>query len=170
MRRTRLEKPMKINIQKREPDKNGLRPIRLVYYYGSKTSEDGSRAQKRSYETLNLFLYNKPKNAVEREHNKTTLQKAEAIRAKRLLEMESAKHRLDDHTKLNASLFEGFAVNSQTTPSAAKRAWITFCQSGALTLPGDSAADPLRWHCWQRDCTHHYHGLLIGWRGSGIAR
>nr|WP_231131869.1 hypothetical protein [Providencia stuartii] len=64
---------MKINIQKREPDKNGLLPIRLVYYYGSKTSEDGSRAQKRSYEPLNLFLYNKPKKAVECEHNKTTL-------------------------------------------------------------------------------------------------
>ncbi|WJV66831.1 hypothetical protein PCO86_21805 [Pectobacteriaceae bacterium CE70] len=97
---------MKINIQKRDPDKNGLRPIRLVYYYGSKTSEDGSRAQKRSYEPLNLFLYNKPKNAVEREHNKTTLQKAEAIRAKRLLEMESAKHGLDDRTKRNASFFD----------------------------------------------------------------
>lgn len=99
---------MKISIHKRDPDKNGQRAIRLVYYYSSKTSEDGSRAQKRSYEPLNLFLYNKPKNAVEREYNKTTLQNAEAIRAKHLLEMESAKHSLDDRTKLNASFFDYF--------------------------------------------------------------
>lgn len=102
---------MKISIHKRDPDKNGLRAIRLVYYYGSKTSEDGSRAQKRSYETLNLFLSNKPKNAVEREHNKTTLQKAEAIRAKRLLEMESAKNGLDDRQNLISRYWIKFIFN-----------------------------------------------------------
>jgi hypothetical protein len=70
-----------------------------VYYYGS-------RAQKRSYETLNLFLYYaKPKNAVEHEHNKTTLQKDEAIRAKRLPEMEPVSagihlHRYHYHAEL----------------------------------------------------------------------
>lgn len=94
---------MKINIQKREPDKNGLRPIRLVYYYGS-------RAQKCSYETLNLFLSNKPKNAVAREHNKTTLQKAEAIRAK-LLEMGSTKNGLDDRQNLISRYWIKFIFN-----------------------------------------------------------
>ena len=52
---------MKITIQKREPDKNGHRALRLVYYHGSKTGRNGSRAQKRSYEPLNLFLYDKPR-------------------------------------------------------------------------------------------------------------
>lgn len=121
---------MKINIQKREPDKNDLRPIRLVYYYGSKTSEDGSRAQKRSYEPLNLFLYNKPKNAVEREHNKTTLQKAEAIRAKRLLEMESAKHGLDDRTKLNASFFDYFDQITASKASGSKSNYSIWVSAG----------------------------------------
>lgn len=36
---------MKITIQKREPDKNGHRALRLVYYHGSKTDQNGSRAQ-----------------------------------------------------------------------------------------------------------------------------
>ena len=72
---------MKITIQKREPDKNGHRALRLVYYHGSKTGQNGSRAQKRSYEPLNLFLYDKPRLPAEREHNKTVNQKAEAIRA-----------------------------------------------------------------------------------------
>lgn len=43
---------MKITIQKREPDKNGHRALRLVYYHGSKTGQNSSRAQKRSYEPL----------------------------------------------------------------------------------------------------------------------
>ena len=30
---------MKITIQKREPDKNGHRALRLVYYHGSKTEK-----------------------------------------------------------------------------------------------------------------------------------
>lgn len=121
---------MKISIHKRDPDKNGLRAIRLVYYYGSKTSEDGSRAQKRSYETLNLFLYAKPKNAVEREHNKTTLQKAEAIRAKRLLEMESAKHGLDDRTKLNASFFDHFNQIAASKASGSKSNYSIWISAG----------------------------------------
>ena len=43
---------MKITIQKREPDKNGHRALRLVYYHGSKTGQNGSRAQKRSPEPV----------------------------------------------------------------------------------------------------------------------
>ncbi|TCN86800.1 integrase-like protein [Shewanella fodinae] len=101
-----------------------------MYYYGSKTSEDGSRAQKRSYEPLNLFLYNKPKNAVEREHNKTTLQKAEAIRAKRLLEMESAKHGLDDRTKLNASFFDYFDQITASKASGSKSNYSIWISAG----------------------------------------
>lgn len=117
---------MKINLQKREPDKNGLRPIRLVYYYGSKTSEDGSRAQKRSYEPL----YNKPKNVAEREHNKITLQKAEAIRAKRMLEMESAKHGLNDRTKLNASFFDYFDQLTASKASGSKSNYSIWVSAG----------------------------------------
>lgn len=149
---------MKINIQKREPDKNGLRPIRLVYYYGSKTSEDGSRAQKRSYEPLNLFLYNKPKNAVEREYNKTTLQKAEAIRAKRLLEMESAKHGLDDRTKLNASFFDYFDQVTASKASGSKSnysIWVSAGIYGPIQFARHSIAILRRVHCT------HIFGLLL---------
>lgn len=99
---------MKISIQTREADKQGCRAIRLVYYHGSTTGQDGVREQKRSYEPLNLFVYDKPRTPAEREHNKTVLKKAEAIRAKRLLERESARHGLSDHTKLSASFFDYF--------------------------------------------------------------
>lgn len=49
---------MKITIQKqREPDKNGHRALRLVYFHGSQTGQNGTRAQKRSYESLILFRH-----------------------------------------------------------------------------------------------------------------
>ena len=111
---------MKITIQKREPDKNGHRALRLVYYHGSKTGRNGSRAQKRSYEPLNLFLYDKPRLPAEREHNKTVNQKAEAIRAKRLLESESSRHGLDDRTKLSASFFDYFDQLTDEKASGSK--------------------------------------------------
>jgi len=111
---------MKITIQKREPDKNGHRALRLVYYHGSKTGQNGSRAQKRSYEPLNLFLYDKPRLPTEREHNKTVNQKAEAIRAKRLLEIESSRHGLDDRTKLSASFFDYFDQLTDEKASGSK--------------------------------------------------
>ena len=45
-----------------------------------------SSGQKRAYEFLDLFLYDKPKNNLERDHNKETLALAEMIKAKRLLD------------------------------------------------------------------------------------
>jgi len=42
----------------------------LVYDYGN--------GQKRQYEFLKLYLYEKPKTNIEREHNKETMQLAEA--------------------------------------------------------------------------------------------
>ena len=48
--------------------------------------------QRREYEFLNLALYDKPKNNLERDHNKETLQLAETIKAKRLLDVQATSH------------------------------------------------------------------------------
>jgi integrase len=48
--------------------------------------------QKREYEFLDLFLYEKPKTNLERDHNKETLQLAETIKAKKLLEVQTTSH------------------------------------------------------------------------------
>jgi integrase len=56
----------------------------LVFDYG--------KDQKRDYEFLKLHLYEKPKNNIEKEHNKETLQLAEAIKAKRILDVQSTSH------------------------------------------------------------------------------
>lgn len=56
----------------------------LVCHYGS--------GQKREYEHLKLYLYDKPKTALEREHNKETMKLAESIKAKRILDAQSSAH------------------------------------------------------------------------------
>ncbi len=69
------------NEKKGKSRKNSLY---LVYHYGP--------GQKRQYEHLKLYLYDKPKNAIEKDHNKETLQLAEAIKAKRVLDSQSSSH------------------------------------------------------------------------------
>lgn len=80
---------MKVSIEKRQPDREGKRSLRLVYYYGSNV-EDGQRKLKRSHEPLDIFIYDKPRSPAEREHNKEALRIAEAVRSKRLLESETS--------------------------------------------------------------------------------
>ncbi|MDI5568184.1 site-specific integrase, partial [Salmonella enterica subsp. enterica serovar Kentucky] len=57
-------------------------------------------------------------------------QKAEAIRAKRLLEMESAKHGLDDRTKLNASFFDYFDQITASKASGSKSNYSIWVSAG----------------------------------------
>lgn len=56
----------------------------FVYHYGPD--------QKREYEYLKLYLYDKPRNTQERDHNKETQKLAEAIKAKRILDAQSTAH------------------------------------------------------------------------------
>jgi integrase len=59
-------------------------------------------------ETLDLFLYNKPSNSTEREHNKKAKAIAENIRAKRLLEAQDEKFDLTAGYKSELSFLDYF--------------------------------------------------------------
>jgi integrase len=50
------------------------------------------KGQKRQYDFLKLYLYEKPKTNLEREHNKETLKLAETIKAKKILDIQSTSH------------------------------------------------------------------------------
>ena len=71
----------KKNLEKSKSKKNSLY---LMYH-----NED---TKKRSTEWLNLYLYDKPKNFLEKEHNKETQLLAETIRAQKILDLQSRKH------------------------------------------------------------------------------
>ncbi|PZD76768.1 site-specific integrase [Mesonia sp. K7] len=78
---TRKGKTSKKSLEKGKPQMNSL----YLTYHDKDT-------KKRHYEFLKLYLYDKPKNFIEKEHNKETELLAEAIRAQRVLNFQSKKH------------------------------------------------------------------------------
>jgi integrase len=73
-------------LSKENEQKGRVRKISLylMYHFGAN--------QKREYEFLDLFLYDKPKNQNEKDHNKQTLQLAETIKAKKTIESQTTAH------------------------------------------------------------------------------
>src|SRR4051812_36045893 len=64
--------------------------------------------QKVTYEWLNLQVFEKPKTNLEKEHNKETMQLAETIKAKRLLDVQSAQNGFISPVKGKISFLEYF--------------------------------------------------------------
>ncbi|HEY4325167.1 MAG TPA: site-specific integrase [Mucilaginibacter sp.] len=88
---------MKVTIRKKPLVKNRTRLI-LDYY---PKLIDPSTGKKRRFENLRLFLYNTPKTALEKQHNKETEQLAENIRARKQLDLQSELHGFTpDHRRL----------------------------------------------------------------------
>jgi integrase len=56
----------------------------LVYYFGPD--------QRREYQFLDLFLYDKPKNLIEKDYNKQTLNLARSIQAQRIIDGQNANY------------------------------------------------------------------------------
>ncbi len=72
-----------VKIIKRQQTNNGKIWLRLEYYEGTSENQNGKAVAKRSYEALKLFLYSKPKNVQEKEHNKDTEILANKIRTQK---------------------------------------------------------------------------------------
>ncbi len=89
---------MKVTLRQRE--KSGKISLYLDYYHSGK----------RKYEYLRLYLTPKPKNKEERDSNKKTMQLAENIRAKRLLELQNDIYGFADKEKLNGNFLNYFEI------------------------------------------------------------
>ncbi|MBL1320238.1 MAG: site-specific integrase [Methylophaga sp.] len=98
---------MKVTIQKRK-GKEGILNLRLEFYHGYTKNSEGKIKHQREYENLNGFLYAKPKTPAERTHNKQSLQLAEAIRAKRVVEAQNSQHGFKDAGKVKANFIDYF--------------------------------------------------------------
>lgn len=95
---------MKVRIEKKEEDKQGRQALRLVYDFGRR----GNNPQYRKRENMGLFVYRNPKTPAQRQHNKENLRLAEAIKSKRIVEVQSGKFGLSDATKVKASFYDWF--------------------------------------------------------------
>ncbi len=71
----------KSNAEKGKPRMNSLY---LMYHDGNKKTRD--------YEFLKLYLFDKPKNELEKNHNKETISLAEAIKSQRILDIQNRRH------------------------------------------------------------------------------
>jgi integrase len=100
---------MKITIEKRANKEGDKQSIRLVYWYGSHTDENGKTKHDRKREQLDQYLYANPKTKTEKQHNKETLQLVESIKAKRLTEAATGRHGFTDTTRINASFYSFFS-------------------------------------------------------------
>jgi integrase len=79
-----LKRKAKLSKESIEIGKVKKTSLYLMYHFASDV--------KREYEWLNLYLYEKPKNQIEKDHNKQTLQLAETIKSKRILDAQSTSH------------------------------------------------------------------------------
>ncbi|PPD29262.1 MAG: integrase [Methylomonas sp.] len=99
---------MKVTIEKRVNKTGDKQNIRLVYWYGSHTDEDGKLKHNRKREQLDQFLYVNPKSKPEQQHNKDTLALVEAIRAKRITEAASSEHGFISPNKQDVRFYQLF--------------------------------------------------------------
>ena len=63
---------MKIHLRKRKQSNNGKINLFLEFYKGYEI-RNGKTSALRNYKSLDLFIYEKPSNQIEKQHNKQTL-------------------------------------------------------------------------------------------------
>ena len=80
---------MKVHLRQRKQTKGGSISLFLEIYKGTTITPEGKVKNLRDYEYLNLYLIDKPKTPIDKQHNKDTLQLAESIKAKRELEIKN---------------------------------------------------------------------------------
>ncbi|MGN6194979.1 MAG: tyrosine-type recombinase/integrase [Ginsengibacter sp.] len=79
-----LKRKGKLSKENLEKGRSVKVSLYLMYHFGPN--------QKREYEWLDLFLYDKPKNQIQKDHNKQTWQLAETIKAKKMLDDQTSAH------------------------------------------------------------------------------
>lgn len=99
---------MKVTIEKRTNKAGDKQNIRLVYWYGSHTDENGKTKHDRKIEQLDLYLYTKSSTKMEKQHNKETLQLVEQIKSKRIAEAASGQHGFTDTNKASINFYSFF--------------------------------------------------------------
>ena len=98
---------MNIHLRQRASKKTGRISLYLEIYKGY-IREEGKIKHIRDYEYLDYFLYEKPKNQAEKQHNAEQLKFAEAVKAQRILEIQNGTYGFNNLHLLNANFIEYF--------------------------------------------------------------
>jgi integrase/recombinase XerD len=82
----------------------------LEYYKGTTLGPNGKTKVLRDYEYLNLYLSDPPKNPIEKNQNKQTLELANVIKAQRELDIKNGQYGFTSDFKTNTIILEFFKV------------------------------------------------------------
>lgn len=99
---------MKVHLRQRKQTKAGSISLYLEIYKGAATTPDGKVKNIRDYQYLNLYLIDKPKTPIDRQHNKETLQLAESIKAKKELEIKNGLYGFANEFKQSTNFIDYF--------------------------------------------------------------
>jgi integrase/recombinase XerD len=104
---------MKVHLRKRKQTKDGSISLYLEIYKGTTTTPEGKTKVLRDYEYLNLYLLDKARNPIDKQHNKETLQLAESIKAKRELEIKNGQYGFSSGFKASTNFVEYFMEQAE---------------------------------------------------------
>ncbi|MDR5590476.1 site-specific integrase [Christiangramia sp. SM2212] len=103
---------MKISLKKRKL-KSGKISLSIEYYKGSEITTEGKRRHIRDNENLKIFLFQHPKNAVERKENKENLVLAKKILSIREAEYYQGRFDLKNSTKSQRCFLDYFEEKAE---------------------------------------------------------
>ena len=105
---------MRIHLRQRKQSSKGRISLYLEIYKGSTKTLEGKTKTLRDYDYLNLYLVDKPKNNIERQQNKETLQLANSIKAKRELDIQNSQYGFITKSKSKANFIAYFESLTQS--------------------------------------------------------
>lgn len=104
---------MKVHLRTRKQSKSGKISYFLEIYKGTTTLPDGKVKILRDYEYLNLYLIDKPKSPIDKQHNKDIEELAKGIKAKRELEIKNGLYGFKNEFKQNTNFIEYFKAQTE---------------------------------------------------------
>ena len=96
-----------VALRMRESKTSGKVSLYLEIYKGYVVTE-GKKRNLKDYETLEYFLYAKPKTPAQKQHNKEALKSAEAVKGQRLNDILNGKYGFKSEAKIKVNLIEYF--------------------------------------------------------------
>jgi len=99
---------MKVHLRQRKQTKSGSISLFLEIYKGTTTTAEGKVKNLRNYEYLNLYLIDKPKTPIDKQHNKEILNLAKSVKAKRELEIKNGLYGFSDEFKQKTNFIQFF--------------------------------------------------------------
>lgn len=120
---------MKLTIERKTPDSLGRQQLLLTRNYGTVINDEGKSVKKRKRQSLNLYIYQTPKDKSQRDHNKKFLDLAEKIRAKALVDLAQNKHHFEDEERQQQSFFAFMQAiiheKEKTTSTSNHSIWVS---------------------------------------------